>query len=267
MQRVNKPTHTRPPSTDHRSPATGHRPRLGAAFFLFLGLAIVPVSLEAAGVHVSFSPRLSAAVDAWKQISEDFGRSYQPSAESELASLTSSDNDVSSATDNAGCPHRLIACARDAEELSLNSPEAPATIVLKAFSSREARTKVTSHASPNSTRVKQDIARAAIEANLEKGARVLDALGTNRLEPAAREEFVKSIEKQVLQRGFEQRGSVKNVPIPASLRVLIRMKPSIAPAARRIAECKVRAAFAAAVKAEAKQETPNAAPSLDNCDL
>ncbi len=268
MQPVNKPTHTRPPSTDHRSPATGHRPRLGTTFFLFLGLAIVPVSLKAAGVHVSFSPRLSAAVDAWKQISEVFGRSYQSSAESELASLTSSDNDVPSATDNAGCPHSLIDCDRDAEELSLNLPEAPATIVLKAFSSREARTRVTSHASPNSTRVKQNIARAAIEANLEKGARVLDALGTIRLEPAKREEFVKSIEKQMLQHAFEQRVSVKNVPIPASLRVLLRMKPSIAPSARRIAECRVRAAFAAAVKAEAKQETPNAATqSLDNCDL
>ncbi len=219
-------------------------------------------------MHVSFSPRLSAAVDAWKQISEVFGTSYQPSAESELAALTSSDNEVPSATENTGCAHRVITCARDAEELSLNLPKAPATIVLKVFSSREARTKVTSHASPNSTRGEQSFDRAAIEANLEKGARVLHALATIGFEPAAREGFVKSVEKQMLQRGFEQSGSVKNVPIPTSLRILIRMKPSIAPTARRTAECKVRAAFAAAVKAEPKQETPNAATSsLDNCDL
>jgi hypothetical protein len=247
---------------------------LGTAFFLFLGLAIVPISLKAAGVHVSFSPRLSAAVDAWKQVSEVFGRGYQPSAEPELASLTNSDNDVPSATDNTGCPHRLIACARDVEELSLTLPEAPPTIVMKVFSSREARASVTSHASPNSTRVKQTIARAT-EANSEKGARVLDALETIRFEPAAREEFVKSreefvksIEEQMHQRGFERRGSIKNIPIPASLRVLIRMKPSIAPTARRTAECKVRAAFGAAVRAETRQQPPNAATSApDNCDL
>src|SRR5438552_7079264 len=103
MQRLNNPTDAPRPSAGHRSPATSHRPPLGTAFFLFLGLAIVPISLKAAGVHVNFSPRLSAAVDAWKQVSEVFGRSYQPSAEPEFASLTSSDNYVPSAVDNTGC--------------------------------------------------------------------------------------------------------------------------------------------------------------------
>lgn len=273
MQRLNNPTDAQRPSTGPRSAATGHRPPLGTAFFLFLGLAMVPISLEAAGVHLSFSPRLSAAVDAWKQVSEVFGRGYQPSSEPELASLTNSDNDVPSAADNTGCPHRLIACARDVEELSLNLPQAP-TIVMKVFSSREARASVTSHASPNSTRVKQNIARAT-EVNSEKGARVLDGLETIRFEPGAREEFVKSreefvksIEEQMHQRGLDWRGSIKSFPIPASLRVLIRMKPSIAPTARRTAECKVRAAFGAAVRAETRQQPPNAATSApDNCDL
>lgn len=268
MQRLNNPTDEPRPSTGHRRLVTGHRPPLGTAFFLFLGLAIVPISLKAAGVHVSFSPRLSAAVDAWKQVSEVFGRSYQPSAEPELAALPSSDNDVPSAVDNTGCPHRLIGCARDAHELGLNFPEAPPPIVLKVFSPREARARVTSHASPNSTRVKQNIARAATEANPEKGARVLDALETIRFETAAREEFVKTIEEQMHQRGFERRGSIKNVTIPASLRVLIRMRPSIAPTARRTAECKVREAFGAAVRAETRQQPQNAATSApDNCDL
>ena len=266
MQRLNNLTDARRPSTVHQSPATGHRPALGTAFFLFLGLAIVPVSLKAAGVNVSFSPRLSAAVEAWKQISEVFGRSYQASAESELASLTSSDNDVPTVPDNAGCTHRWIACARDAEELSLSLPEASSTTSLKVLSSRQARTKVTSHASPNTTWVNQSLARAAFKENLEKEARVPDAPGTIRFATAAREEFVKSIERQVLQRGFGQRGLV--VPIPASLRVLIRMKSSVAPTARRTAECKVRAAFADAARAETRQETPSTATSsLDNCDL
>jgi hypothetical protein len=239
---------------------------LGAAFFLFLGLAIVPVSLKAAGVNVSFNPRLSAAVDAWKQISEVFGRSYQPSAESELASLATSDNDVPAATDDAGCPHRLVACARDAEALSLNLPEASSTTVLKVYSCREARTKVTPHALPNSAPARLDLARVSFKESLEKGARALEASGTIRFETAAREEFVKSIEKQMLQRGFGQRGLV--VPIPTSLRMLIRMKPSIAPTARKTAECRVRAAFADAVRAETTQETSNTATSsLDNCDL
>jgi hypothetical protein len=273
MQRLNNPTDAQRLSADHRSPTTGHRTPLGAAFFLFLGLTMIPVSLKAAGVNVSFSPRLSAAVDAWNQISEVFGRSYQPGAESELASLRSSDNDVPTTTDNGGCPQRLVACARDAEALPLNFPEAPSTIVLNGFSSREvhaeahieAHIKVTQRASPNRSPVKQAIAREAFKTTLERGARALDASGTIKFE-TAREEFVKSIERQVLERSLGQRGVV--VPFPTSLRVLIRMKPSIAPTARRTAECKVRAAFADAVRAETRQETPNTATSsLDNCDL
>ena len=265
MQRLNNPTDAQRSSADHRSPTTGHRTPLGAAFFLFLGLTMIPVSLKAAGVNVSFSPRLSAAVDAWNQISEVFGRSYQPGAESELASLRSSDNDVPATTDNGGCPQRLVACARAAEALPLTFPEAPSTIVLNGFSSHEAHTKVTPHASPNSSPVKQAIAREAFKTTLERGARALDASGTIKFE-TAREEFVKSIESQVLERSLGQRGVV--VPFPTGLRVLIRMKPSIAPTARRTAECKVRAAFADAVRAETRQETPNTATSsLDNCDL
>jgi len=42
-----------------------HAP-VGAAFFLFLVLAILPISLGVAGVQVSFNPRLSAAMDAWR---------------------------------------------------------------------------------------------------------------------------------------------------------------------------------------------------------
>jgi len=45
MQRLNKPAHA----------------PLGTAFFLFMSLAIIPVSLKAAGLQTGFSPRLSAA--------------------------------------------------------------------------------------------------------------------------------------------------------------------------------------------------------------
>jgi hypothetical protein len=55
---------------------TAHAPR-SAAIFLFLGLAILPVSLKVAGFRVGFNPSLSGAVDAWQQMAEVFGAGSQ----------------------------------------------------------------------------------------------------------------------------------------------------------------------------------------------
>ena len=252
MQRLNKPAH---------APA-------GIAFFLFLGLAIVPVSLKAAGVHLSFSPRLSAAVDAWKQISEVFGSSYQQDPVPELPALASSDSDAPSITDHVECPHSLIACAGDAEELALNTPKARSRVVLRSFCSQEARAKSAVPALPSATLIQPNVGGAAAEATLEESTKFLKALATMKLETAVYKVRFKDMERHVLQRSFEQRDSLRNFPIPTNLRVLIQMKPPVAApsGARRSVECK-RVASAVTQKDDVEQETPNNAFSFDDTDL
>ena len=90
----------------------------GAAFFLFLGLAIVPLSLRAAGVQVSFNPSLSAAADAWQQIADVFGSGYQPAREFTSSMPADQGIEPLRAFDSSACPNREFACAREVNELS-----------------------------------------------------------------------------------------------------------------------------------------------------
>jgi hypothetical protein len=70
MQRINKQT-TAP---------------FGLAF-IFLGLAIVPVSLKAVGVNISFAPRVNAVANAWNRITGGVASPYQPLGTAELSAV------------------------------------------------------------------------------------------------------------------------------------------------------------------------------------
>ena len=70
MQRINKQTTT----------------PFGLAF-IFLGLAIVPVSLKAVGVNINFSPRVNAVANAWARITGGAISAYQPLGTVELSAL------------------------------------------------------------------------------------------------------------------------------------------------------------------------------------
>ena len=70
MQRINKQT-TAP---------------FGLAF-IFLGLAIVPMSLKAVGVNISFAPRVNAVANAWNRITGGVANPYQPLGTAELAAV------------------------------------------------------------------------------------------------------------------------------------------------------------------------------------
>src|ERR1700730_18022694 len=85
----------------------------GSAFFLFLSLAIVPISLRAAGVQVSFSPSLSAAADVWRQIADVFGSGYQPARAFDSSASTDQGREPLRAFDSSACPSHEFACARE----------------------------------------------------------------------------------------------------------------------------------------------------------
>ncbi|HKP86458.1 MAG TPA: hypothetical protein VJZ26_10190 [Blastocatellia bacterium] len=70
MQRINKQT-TAP---------------FGLAF-IFLGLAIVPMSLKAVGVNISFAPRVNAVANAWNRITGGVSNPYQPLGTAELSAV------------------------------------------------------------------------------------------------------------------------------------------------------------------------------------
>ena len=70
MQRINKQT-TAP---------------FGLAF-IFLGLAIVPISMKAVGVNLNFAPRVNAVANAWNRITGGVASPHQPLGTAELSAI------------------------------------------------------------------------------------------------------------------------------------------------------------------------------------
>jgi hypothetical protein len=275
---------------------SAHAP-VGAAFFLFLGLVILPVSLGVAGVRVSFSPRLSAAMDAWQQIAEVFGASYQPATASDLSVVNDSESDPSNPIDSSTSPLTEFACAREPEALAATLPEALAATLPEALAAtlpealaatlpeplaaslndvrdpralkacaRRASPKVESRHSLATKRV-----ASAVVTSFENHARAIGVLGAMKVETLTREELLKSIEKQVLKPSFEGIAEIRNLPIPISksMRVLVRMKRAAAASSAKTAECKVFSALASARRHECERAMLTSMPgtSPDNSEF
>lgn len=252
MQRLNKPAHA----------------PLGTAFFLFVSLAIIPVSLKAAGLQVGFSPRLSAAIDIWRQFAEVFGPNYEAGTGSELAALITSDGESSNVAGDEACPLREYACDREVEEEYRPLPEITAAFAPTANAPRAACIKLAPRTQSKPKQVESDVAAAEIRVNVEKGARVLRALSADKAEAALRIELLNGLEKCLIPRSFDPSGSIKGLPITKSFRMLIRSKQSAAPAVTGIAECKVRTALAPAGRLKLERASLNSTPGpADNCDL
>jgi hypothetical protein len=240
-----------------------HAP-LGAAFFLFLGLVILPISLGVAGVQVSFNPRLSAAMDAWHQIAEVFGASYQPGTASNLSVANASESDSSIAIDSSTSPSTEFGCARRPEALTTTLNDAQDPRVLKACA-RRASPRVESRHSLAAKRV-----ASVVVVSFKNQARVIGVLGAVKLDTVTREEMLKSIETQVLKPSFEAI-EIKNLPIPVSksVRVLVPMKRAAAASSAKTAQCKVFSALASSRSHECERAMLTSAPvtSPDNSEF
>jgi hypothetical protein len=228
---------------------SAHAP-LGTAFFLFLGLAILPFSLRAAGVQVSFSPRLAAAMDAWQQIADVFGASYHPAPASELSVVKDLDSDPSNPIESPVRPSSEFACAQKAEEWAGTVVDVSEARVLKAASVRRASSKSASCRSLPSNRVALVVAVESIKASFEKHASVIGALGAMKLATLKREELLKSFDKQVFKQTFEPIGEVRRLPVSENMRVLVRVKRAAVGSSAKTAECKVFSALASARRHE-----------------
>lgn len=253
MQRLNRSAHA----------------QVGAAFFLFLGLAILPVSLRAAGVKISFSPRLSAAMDAWQQIAEVFGASYHPAPAPELSVITDPDGDPSKPIESSLRLSSEFACTQKAEEWAGTAIDSPKVRAPKSAAALRATPKSESRRSPAANRVALIVAAGAIRATFEKHAPAINALGAMKLETLMREQLVKSFEKQRLWQSFEPLGEIKNLPVPKSTRVQVRMKRAAAGLSAKAAECKVFSALASARRPECDRAILTGKPSAspDNSEF
>jgi hypothetical protein len=216
---------------------SAHAP-LGTVFFLFLGLAILPVSLRAMGVTVSFNPRLAAAMDAWQQMAEVFGVNYGPGTGSQPV-IAQNINDASSpdsakSSCEAACiannhlDSRPIQC--DSAQASTLDPKASRAVLRRCCASK---------------RITPD----AI-AGLDQLAVI--GQGAVKLALLAHQEVLNSIEMRLMHKTLEQKAEIKSISIP-NFKVLVRTKRGIAPSATRLAECKGFAALASAKRRVCEQ--------------
>lgn len=216
---------------------SAHAP-LGTVFFLFLGLAILPVSLRAMGVTVSFNPRLAAAMDAWQQMAEVFGVNYGPGTGSQPV-IAQNINDASS-PDSA---RSICESACTANKHALQATQCDST---QAFTPDPKMQRIASRRCCASKRIIPD----AI-AGLDR----LPVIGQGAVKLAvlAHEELFNSIEMRLMQKALEQKAEIRSISVPKNVKVLVRLKRGIAPSATRLAECKGFAALASAKRRVCEQ--------------
>ncbi len=97
MQRINKQT-TAP---------------FGLAF-IFLGLAMVPISMKAVGVNISFAPRFNAVANAWNRITGGVASPHQPLGTADLSAINVPDCcDESTPVEEPADKPCQVACLED----------------------------------------------------------------------------------------------------------------------------------------------------------
>lgn len=236
---------------------------IGTAFFLFVGLAIIPVSLKAAGLQLGFTPRLSAAIEIWSQVAEVFGPNYGVASGAELAALITSDVTPSPAASDDRCPLQQYACDREVEEASPASQEVTMASTQAAKAPRTT-CKLASRTYARAKVVETGFMPAEISVNIGAGPRGFHEFGDRRAEATMRREVLNKLEKIINHRDFDQT-SINPLPLPKSFRMLLRLKQ---PAVSSVtgAECKARAAMEAAGRFE-RASLKSTPADADNCDL
>ena len=234
MQRINK---------------SGHSP-VGTAFFLVLGLAILPFSLKFAGIQVSFNPQLSGATDAWQQISEVFAASYHTGLPAELSVNREQQTDQQQGSEECSDSTSQQACngQREEEFDTISNISKPQTLNATC-SSRTVKTHVKRVAAPVppvasivvTGTVMQHLALNAVNAlNFAFDQRVARLKAR---EVQKKTEFVNNIELELFKNGIPGLTSTKNITVPKNLKVQVRFKKPATATGETAAQCKVFSAL------------------------
>jgi|SRR5215510_2433152 len=234
MQRLNKSGHS----------------SVGTAFFLVLGLAILPFSLRFAGIQVSFSPKLSGAMDAWQQISEVFAASYNPVVPTDLSVNQEQDSDTQ--RDDGECTDSAseYACNGQPEEefdtiSNVSKTEDPNTTCSRRTAKTRAK-RVAASAPPVASIVvagtmMQHLALNAVNAlNFASEQRIARLKAQ---EVQKKTEFLKNIEMELFKNGIPGLTSTKNITVPKNFKVQVRFKTPVSASGKTAAQCKVFSAL------------------------
>src|SRR5262245_4363656 len=243
-----------------RTHKTAHAP-LGAGFFLFLGLAMLPLSMRAAGIQISFNPSLYAANDALSQIAGMLGASYQSEVPSESCRLIDSDPEPAN---EPNLEQREVACAYDSiVQLEANRDSSAPKAV------RSKRVQCVESSSPK--RIAPVVALLKTERlsrRLDNQEVVFQALKAIKPETLFPNGVLVGIPSHALKVKSETKVDVRGWPIPEDLRVFLRMRPtSVAP---KPTETKVKALASVrqAICPRAQQfAAPATSPDTDNSEL
>jgi len=234
MQRINK---------------SGHSP-VGTAFFLVLGLAILPFSLKFAGVQVSFNPQLSGATDAWQQISEVFAASYHTGLPADLSVNREQPTDRQQGSEECTDSATQSACNGQVEEefdtiSDISKPQTPnatcSTRTAKTHAKRVAASGPPVAAIVVAGTVMQHLALNAVNAlNFAADQRIPRFKAR---EVQRKTEFLNNIEMELFKNGIPGLTSTKNVTVPKNLKVQVRFKKPATATGETAAQCKVFSAL------------------------
>lgn len=246
MQRINK---------------SAHAP-VGTAVLLFLGLAIVPVSLRATGVRISISPRLAAATDAWQQVAEVFGASYHPAPAVELGVFRDLNGGPSTIESSQVTRTGYFACAQNPRELPSTAVEAPEVLSLKSSPERRSAPRPVARRSLSSRQVEIVIASEA------KQPPALGALAM-KVPTLKRAELIKSLDKRLFKQSFRPIVEFRSPVDSETMKVFVHLRRAVAGSAPGLAERKVFSALASARRRECDRAILTGVPTdiLDNSEF
>jgi hypothetical protein len=255
MQRINK---------------TAHAP-VGTAVLLFLGLAIVPVSLRASGIRISFSPRLAAATDAWQQVAEVFGATYHPARAGELSVVRDPKGGPSAIESAQSTRTGYFVCAQVPRELPPISAEAPDVLSLKSSSERRSARRPVARRLLASHRAEIVIAAEAIEAIKARFEKQTPALGALALKVPTlkRGELIKSLDKRLFKQAFKPIVEFRSPVDSENMKVFVHLRRAVAGSSAKSAERKVFSALASARRRECDRAILTGVPTdiLDNSEF
>ncbi|HEX5735112.1 MAG TPA: hypothetical protein VF131_19935 [Blastocatellia bacterium] len=211
MQRINKQT-TAP---------------FGLAF-IFLGLAIVPVSLKAVGVNFNFTPRVNAVASAWARITGGAVSAYQPLGTVELSALNLFDcceesNPVEETTP-AEEPSQM-ACLEE-QGAPVECEQADKAVEMSPVSSLEPQSKREKSAPRMMALAKRDvIARTVSRSGRKFEISVIDVESIVEPIVASQAELASLVEKRVGRYRFNLK-NVKGVQAPKTVKLVFEAPPS-----------------------------------------
>lgn len=226
---------------------SAHAP-VGTAVFLFLGLAILPVSLKATGIQISFSPRLSAAAEAWQQVAEVFGASFHPAPESQL-SVVREPELVPEIEQTGNLAVTESVCKRASSDSTAQQIEVSGVRNTKADPGRTQSAKMSLRRSVSMNHLLA-VATEEVNTSFGKNPSMFGAVGALKVAKLKQVKLPINIDQSMFNFSFHPVVELKRKPGTGNVSVLVRLNKAVAGMSSKAAERKVFSAMATARRRE-----------------